>query len=173
VRPLPLSAIPKHRLDMLLAVEDPGFNRRSGVDFSTPGQGMTSMTQSLVKILYFERFKPGFAKIEQSLIARFVLHPAMSKRDQLEVFINRIGFGRSRRRPILGFADASQSFYGNNLDQISDDQFLSLVAMLMAPRDLDPIKHKAANAERVRRIKRMLAGQCKPSGLKDVQYRNC
>ena len=172
-RPVSLGSVPKRRLDMLLAVEDPGFYRHSGVDFSTPGQGMTNLTQSLVKRLYFDRFEPGFAKIEQSLIARFVLHPAMAKDDQLEVFLNYASFGRRDGRPVIGFSDAARSWYGKDLASLTDDEFLGLVAMLMAPRDLDPIRNRAANAERVRRIKLMLAGKCRPSGLKDVSYEGC
>jgi hypothetical protein len=45
--------------------------------------------------------------------------------------------------------------------------------MLMAPRELDPVRHKAANAERVGRIKRLLAGRCRPSGVFDVTYPAC
>lgn len=43
----------------------------------------------------------------------------------------------------------------------------------MAPRDYDPIRRPAANAERVRQIEAMLAGKCAPQGLRDVTYRAC
>jgi membrane carboxypeptidase/penicillin-binding protein len=85
---LSIEDIPRRRLAMLLKVENPGFYSHRGVDFSTRGAGMTSITQSLVKRFYFDEFKPGFPKLEQSLIARFVLDPAMSKRAHLESFLN-------------------------------------------------------------------------------------
>ena len=72
-RPLSLEAFGKRRTAMLLAVEDPEFWTHRGVDYATPGQGRTTMTQGLVKFLYFDHFQPGFAKIEQSLIAWAVL----------------------------------------------------------------------------------------------------
>lgn len=170
---LGLDEIGKRRLEMLIRIEDPGFRTHRGVDFTTPGAGMTSITQSLVKRFYFENFEPGFAKLEQSLIARFVLDPAMSKPAQLKAYINHSHFGWREGRPIIGLAAAARAYYGGELAQLSDRQFLSLVAMLMAPRDLNPRDHPAANAERVRRIERMLAGKCKPAGLRDVAYRAC
>jgi membrane peptidoglycan carboxypeptidase len=170
---LGLDDLGKRRVEMLIRIEDPGFRNHRGVDFSTPGAGLTSITQSLVKRFYFENFEPGFAKLEQSLIARFVLDPAMSKPAQLKAYINHSHFGWRDGRPIIGLAAAARAYYGREAGQLSDRQFLSLVAMLMAPRDLNPRVHPAANAERVRRIERMLAGKCKPAGLRDVAYRDC
>jgi membrane peptidoglycan carboxypeptidase len=172
-RPLRLEQIPLRWVVALLRVDDPGFFHHRGVDFSTPGAGMTTITQALVKRLFFDNFEPGFAKIEQSLIARFVLDPAMSKRDQLEVYFNYAYFGSDRGRDILGFAAAAEHYYHKPFAALSDREFLSLVAMGMAPRNLDPVRHPAENAERVRRIEAMLAGRCVPSGLRDVSYEDC
>ena len=170
---LALSDLPQRRIDMLLKVEDPAFYDHRGVDFSTPGAGMTTITQGLVKRFYFDRFHKGFPKIEQSLIARFVLDPAMSKDDQLKAYLNFTYLGAQGGRPVIGYAQAARTYYGRELAQLSDREFLSLVAMTIAPRDLDPVRHKAANAARVRRIEAMLAGKCRPDGFRDVQYKAC
>ena len=170
---LALAALTPKRRSMLLAVEDPGFFRHRGVDFSTPGQGKTNLTQSLVKRFYFDRFEPGFAKIEQSLIAWLVFDPALSKEGQLRAFLNHASFGHRNGRPIVGFADAARTFFGREFAQLSDRQFLSLVAMLMAPKRLDPIRNPAANAERVRRIEALLGGRCSPAEVGDVTYESC
>ena len=170
---LKLSDIPQRRVHILLKVEDPAFYSHRGVDFSTLGAGMTTITQSLVKRFYFERFQKGFPKIEQSLIARFVLNPSMPKDMQLQAFLNYSYFGSYRGRPVIGYADAARTYYGRDLAELSDREFLSLVAMGIAPNALDPIRHKQANDERVRRIEAMLAGRCKPAGLRDVTYEAC
>lgn len=162
------------RVAMLLKVEDPGFFHHHGVDFSTPGQGVTTLTQGLVKRLYFPGgFHPGFAKIEQSLIARFVLDPATSKRQQLDMALSLASFGTQQGREVIGFADAARTFYGKDLTALNDRQFLSLVAMLMAPNALDPVRHAGDNDERVRRIVALLAGRCRPRGVTDVRYPDC
>ena len=165
--------LPKQRLEMLIKVEDPGFYAHRGVDFSTPGAGMTSITQSLVKRFYFDDFEPGFAKLEQSLIARFVLDPAMPKAAQLKAYLNHSHFGWRDRRPIVGLAAAARTYYRREPAQLTDRQFLSLIAMLMSPRTLDPLRHPHANAERVRRIESMLAGRCAAQGLRDVALKAC
>ena len=172
-RPVRLKDLPPGRVAALLRVEDPGFYRHHGVDFETPGQGLTTITQSLVKHLYFERFHAGFAKIEQSLIAHFVLDPAMSKSDQLEAYINYSRLGMADGREIVGFGQAARVYYGKELGALTDREFLSLVAMNMAPETLDPRRHAAANAERVDRIQRLLAGACRPRSLFDVTYPDC
>lgn len=172
-RELPLASIPERRIAMLLAVEDPGFYRHRGIDFATPGQGMTTLTQSLAKFLYFERFTPGLAKIELMLVSRFALDPAMSKREQLEVFFNHARFGRHGGRAVTGFASAARAYYGRPFAELSDREYLGLVAMLIAPKKLDPVRNPAANADRVRRIEALLAGRCRPAGLRDVDYEAC
>ena len=63
-----LQNIPSNRVEMMLKVEDPNFYSHKGIDYSTPGAGLTTLTQALAKFLYFENFKPGFMKIEQTLI---------------------------------------------------------------------------------------------------------
>jgi membrane peptidoglycan carboxypeptidase len=170
---LQLADLSPKRREMLLKVEDPGFYRHKGFDASTPGQGRTNLTQSLVKRFYFENFQPGFAKIEQSLIARFVLDSALNKEGQLRAYLNHTYFGNFKGRPVIGFADAARTYFGRDFSELDDRQFLSLVAMLMAPNHLDPVRHAKENAERVRRIERMLAGRCAPTGVADVTYETC
>lgn len=172
-REVALASVPARRIRMLLAVEDPAFFRHRGVDFNTPGQGLTTLTQSLAKFLYFRRFTPGIAKLELMLVARFALDPALSKRDQLEIFLNHARFGTRRGRPVIGFNDAARTFYGRDLRQLTDREYLTLVAMLIAPNRLDPVRHAAANAERTRRIEALLAGRCRPRGLRDTDYEDC
>ena len=78
-----------------LGVQDPNFFQHPGWDFAS-GR-ITTITQALVKVYYFEQFRPGIAKIRQSLIARFALDPLVSKEDQLRLFINNDLSGHDRR----------------------------------------------------------------------------
>lgn len=173
-RPLALANLPMARRAMLLAVEDPGFYHHHGVDLWTPGAGWTTIPQALVKRLYFpDGFEPGFAKLEQSLIAWLVFDPAISKDEQLEIFVNYASFGRDGPRDVIGFEDAARSFYGRPVAELSDRQYLSLVAMLIGPNDLNPRANPEANAARVNRIEALVAGRCKPLNAFDVTYPAC
>lgn len=172
-RPLKLHQVSLDWQAALLTVEDPNFYGHQGLDFGTPGQGNTNLTQALVKRFYFERFRPGFLKIEQVLIARFVLSPAASKRDQLELFYNYAYLGRKDGRDVFGFPAAARAWFGRDYAALDDGQYLALVAMLIAPDRLDPIRHPGENAERVRRIKALLAARCRPLDKDDLWYRSC
>lgn len=171
-QPLSLASLSPEQKDILLKVEDPGFHGHQGIDISSPGQGMTTITQALVKLMYFKSFKPGFAKLEQSLIARLVLDRHLSKDQQLALFINHAYFGAHGGKQVYGFADASQAYFGKSFDQLSADDYIGLVSMLIGPNEFRPDNPSAYN-ERVTRIKALLAGQCKPTGVFDALYSAC
>ncbi|MBF0502269.1 MAG: transglycosylase domain-containing protein [Candidatus Riflebacteria bacterium] len=159
------------QLEILLKVEDPSFYSHNGIDITTPGAGLTTITQALVKVLYFDKFKPGIAKIKQILIAIFALNSMISKDDQLKLFLNFAYFGtNSSKEPILGFADASEYYFQLGLVNLSEDQFISLVAMLIAPNVFNPLKNAKLNSERVERIRKLVSGQYTPKGVFDVYY---
>lgn len=150
------------QLHALLAVADPHFFTHEGWDFQ--GGTMTTITQSLVKGLYFERFRPGIRKIRQSLIARFALDPQLSKQEQLRLFINTIWLGSVAGRPVEGFADGAREFYGKEFAALTFDEYLSLL-MFDRPAELNVHVNPQGNARRVRQIKRLLAGKCRRPGL--------
>ena len=169
---LALSALTPERKDILLRIEDPAFYSHKGIDISSPGQGMTTITQGLVKFLYFAPFRPGFAKIEQSLIARFVLNRHLSKDQQLALFINQAYLGKHNGKQVRGFAAASKAYFGKLFEQLSRDEFIGLVGMLIGPNIVRPDRPKAFK-ERVARIKAFLAGKCQPTGVFDPAYEGC
>lgn len=154
----PPAGLTPARLDILIKVQDPNFWTHDGVDWSAPLA--TTVTQSIVKKLYFENFRPGFAKIKQTLIARFAVGPLTSKNAQLAAFIEVNGLDVSARK-----------WFGKPLEALDDDEFLSLIATNNNPRNFAP--GTPANAERVSRIKKYLAGRCERRGLADVWLEAC
>lgn len=163
---LDLRDMTERQLNILLLVEDPAFFEHNGMDLSTPGAGMTSITQSLVKLLYFKKFKPGIAKIKQTLIAVFALDSLISKEDQLRLFINHVELGGDTK----GFEAAARKIFGKPFKALTEDEYIALVAMIIAPRTFDVERYPKRNAERVERIKRLVAGEYRPKGLCDLYY---
>ena len=161
------------RIDILLKVEDPTFYENAGYDFETPGAGATTLTQGLAKRLYFARFTPGFEKIELVLIARFALTPLATKEEILTATLATASFGRRDGTAVIGFAEAAKVWFGRDLAALTDDEYIALVAMLIGPNGLDPVDHADALAERVGRIKRLLAGACRPTGWSDAALDGC
>ena len=167
--PLKLADLSKERQAMLLAIEDPAFIRHHGVDLETPGAGMTTITQGLVKLIYFpEGFKQGIAKVRQTLIAQYALDSLVSKNDQLLLFLNICYLGNKNGQPVHGYAAAAQAYFGKSFAELTDEEFLSLVAMHIAPDNLKP--GTPENTQRVQRIHAYLAGKYQPVGLLDVDY---
>ena len=88
----------KRQTEILIKVQDPGFYNHNGMDLSTPGGGLTTITQAIVKKLYFANFKPGIAKIIQSLIAMLFIpgtfhiidHPEwnMDRTNRIKALVN-------------------------------------------------------------------------------------
>lgn len=159
-------SLPERYQEILIKVQDPGFFDHKGFDLSTPGAGWTTITQSLAKFFYFEEFKQGWRKIPQTMYARFALHPNVDKETQLDLFVNILGFGNETR----GILSASQFYYDKRPEDLSEDEFISLIAVLNNPRMLNPKDNPEANMERVRRIKRYIAGEYVPKNVFDIEY---
>lgn len=166
-------ALPPKRVAILLKVEDPTFWTNKGIDLSTPGAGMTTLSQGLGKHIFFDDFQPGFRKGELMALTRFALYPMVDKNRTLNAVIANAYFGTHRGRPVTGFAVGARAWFGKPLQQLSDREFLELEAMLVAPDQLKPRRGDAERAERVRRIERLLARQCTPTGLRDVMLEGC
>lgn len=77
-------------------MEDPGFAEHDGVDFSTPGAGLTTITQSAAKRLAFETFRPGIGKIRQTGYA-MGLESRLSKDQILALWLDTLEMGRAGR----------------------------------------------------------------------------
>ncbi len=166
----PLSEFSDWQIKALLAVEDPGFYRHRGIDLHTPGAGLTTLTQGLAKKLYFHPFKPGIRKLKLMLLARWVVDPLVSKEEQLELFVNLIFLGKSGGQSVIGLGEAARVYYGRSLAELTEQQYLSLVAMIIAPVNFHVKDHFEANAERTRRLARVVSGEYQPRGLMDLYY---
>jgi membrane carboxypeptidase/penicillin-binding protein len=160
----------KRQIDILLKVQDPGFYKHNGIDLSTPGAGLTTLTQAIVKKLYFKEFKSGIAKIKQSLIAKFVVDKLISKDDQITLFINMMYFGRVDNKPIIGLESAAKTYYKQSLRTLDEDRYISLIAMIVMPGTFHIIDHPEWNRDRVNRIRELVAGNYKPKSLMDQYY---
>ena len=169
------SVLRQDRRVILLAIEDPRFYSHAGVDLRTPGAGWTTITQGLVKVYGYGGFVPGilhWRKLEQSLTA-LVVNRRIPKDVQLAMFIDGAYMGTWRGKEVDGFDNAARVYFGRSLETLDDSQYLAIVAMLPGPDDLHVLARPDRNAERVHRIERLLAGECRPAGWRDVYYEDC
>jgi len=159
-------------LAILLTVEDPNFADHAGVDFSTPGAGATTITQSVSKRLAFKKFHPGIGKIRQTGYA-IGLESRLSKEQILALWLDTLEMGEGPEGWMTGFHRASSAIYGRPPAELSKTEFTRLVAVLIAPAAYKLRENDAALNERVGRIERLVAGACVPEGLGDVWLEGC
>jgi membrane peptidoglycan carboxypeptidase len=165
-----LSDLSRERKKMLITIADPRFYTHHGVDLKKPGARMTTLTQSLVKFLYYPNgFHPGIAKFRQSLIAKYALNSIVSKDDQLLLFLNICYLGHENDQAVNGFANGARVYFGKEFASISDDEFLTLIAMLSGPNNFKP--GSTANMEKIKSIKLTLSGKYPSTGYNDEQHR--
>ena len=108
-----------------------------------------------------------------SLLIALVFNRQVEKQKQLLVFINSAYFGNYNGSEVIGFKAATRVYFKKEWSEITRDEFISLVAMLVGPNEFDVVVQPGKNRDRVGRIKRLLEGQCKPIGLADVFYQRC
>ena len=161
------------QIETLLKIQDPGFYEHDGVDGRTLGSGQTTITQSLVKRFFFKKFKPGFAKIEQTLIAKYAVDPAIDKASQITAFINITPMGKCGGASITGFTPAALCYYQQPITDLSRDDYIGLVAILIGPTTYNPVARPDAHRKRVNRLKKYLNGDCLPINAHDVYYTAC
>ena len=81
-----------------------------------------------------------------------------------------MNFGSLDGKPVIGMEQAAQSYYDTSVKQLTEDAYISLIAMIVAPRTFHIRHHPEWNAERARRIKKVTSGAYKPKGLMDQYY---
>lgn len=167
---LKLHDLTQRQIDILLAVQDPSFESHHGIDLFTPGAGLTTITQAIAKKLFFVDFRPGIGKIKQTLIAVFALDSFLSKNDQLNLFINVMYLGGHNGKPVIGFKKAAQTYFNKDFKLLTENEYISLVAMLVAPNTFHVLRRPKRNSQRALRIKKLVSGEYKPQGLMDQYY---
>ncbi|APX13215.1 transglycosylase domain-containing protein [Tateyamaria omphalii] len=160
------------RLRPLILVQDPGFLDHGGVDLSTAGAGLTTISQSLSKRLGFEEFRPGIGKIRQTGFA-IGLEDRLNKVQILALWLDTVEMGRGPEGWMTGFFQASESIYGRALGELNNQEYHRLLAVLIAPGQFRLLEADGALDERASRISRLLSGDCSPDGQGGVWLDGC
>lgn len=167
---LELDDLTDKQREALLKIQDPNFYHHKGYDFETPGTGLTTLSQGLVKMYYFENFKAGLPKIQQTLIARYAFDPLTPKDTTLKLFINEVYLGGYNGTSIHGLENGAEFYFNKPFKDLNWEEYLSLIAMIRAPATFNYNQQKEANLLRVARIKNYLSGEYIPEDNSDWLY---
>jgi membrane peptidoglycan carboxypeptidase len=101
------------------------------------------------------------------------LESRLSKQQILALYLNTVWMGRGPNGPMAGYFATSSTIYGKQPSALSNREFMTLVAVPIAPRELTLAHPNQQLLERVTRIERLLQKRCRPTGLRDVWLDGC
>lgn len=160
------------QLEAYLQVEDPAFFDHSGVDLSSPSGGATTISQSLAKRLAFKDFRRGIGRIRQTAYA-VALENELDKTEILALALDLAPMGTKDGQWITGVHTASQAFFASPVADLDRRDYLSLIAVMIAPGDLRVSAPDLALERRVARIDRLIRGECVPTSNSDIWLNGC
>lgn len=147
--PVPITAVPQHFIDALVAQEDSRFFKHDGVDYiglaravwlnfqaGEVTQGASTITQQLARQTFNLLEKSYKRKILEAFIAQRI-EKHFSKPEILELYLNRIFFGLN----FYGVQAASVGYFGKDVKELSIEESATIVGLIKSPNNIQPIKH--------------------------------
>ena len=144
--PVPLAEIPAHLRNAVIAIEDRRFWRHSGVDPRgtarafvqnlLPGhriEGGSTISQQLVKNLYFFGRKRTFARKGAEAVLTLGVERLNSKEEILASYLNTAYFGRG----VYGVQAAARSYFHTDVSRITLSEAAYLAGLIHAPAAYD------------------------------------
>lgn len=147
---VPLESMPEHLIQAFLVTEDRTFFAHPGISFrgilrsivvnlysGKKVQGASTITQQLVRLLFFDAKKTFSRKFKEQVYA-ILVERQWSKEQILEAYLNNVYFGYG----IYGVQAASQRFWGKDVADITLDQAAVLASIMKSPQKYSPIHAK-------------------------------
>lgn len=145
--PIPLEIIPETVIQAFLAAEDWYFFEHYGLSWrgiarsllinlvkGRKAQGASTITQQLVRLLFFDNAKTYTRKIKEQ-ICTLLVEMQFTKEYILETYLNNIYFGAG----IYGVEAAAQRFWGKSITDVTLDQAATLAGIICAPNRYCPL----------------------------------
>lgn len=146
-KPINLAALPPHVINAFLAAEDHTFFSHPGISIrgiirstlvnlsrGKKVQGASTITQQLVKLLFFDLRRTYERKIKEQILS-LVVEKQFSKEHILETYLNHVFFGCG----IYGIEAASQRFWGKHACELTYAQAATLAGILRSPTRYCPL----------------------------------
>ena len=147
--PVPITDVPQHFIDALVAQEDSRFFKHDGVDYiglsravwlnfraGEVTQGASTITQQLARQTFKLLEKSYKRKILEAFLAQRV-EKHFSKSEILELYLNRIFFGAN----FYGVQAAAHGYFGKDVKELTIEESATIVGLIKSPNNIQPIKH--------------------------------
>ncbi len=147
--PVPVTDVPQHFIDALVAQEDSRFFKHDGVDYigllravkenivaREVTQGASTITQQLARQTFKLLERSYKRKILEAFIAQRI-EKHFSKAEILELYLNRIFFGVN----FYGVQAAARGYFGKDVKELTVEESATIVGLIKSPNNIQPIKH--------------------------------
>lgn len=154
--PVDGARLPQHVINAFISAEDWDFFSHSGISwkgiirsiavniyYGRKAQGASTITQQLVKLLFFDSQKTFTRKIKEQLYALLV-EQQLTKEQILHTYLNHVCFGCG----IYGIEAASQRFWGKHAHEISVEQACTLAGIIRSPARYCPLVYPLSAQKR-------------------------
>jgi penicillin-binding protein 1A len=154
--PVCLNRLPVYVIQAFIAAEDHAFFEHHGISWRGIVrsffinlyhwkfvQGASTITQQLVKLLFFDSKKTFSRKIKEQVLAVLV-ERQYSKEQILETYLNYVYFGCG----IYGIEAASQRFWNKSASQLTIDEAALLAAIVKSPGSYCPLLYPLSAQKR-------------------------
>jgi membrane peptidoglycan carboxypeptidase len=128
-----IDALPGHVPAAFLVVVDPDFHERDKLVVET---GHTTMSRDLVRQVH-RLDAPMDGRARELLMAPLLEHH-LSRRQLLELYLNRVYLGREGEWPVFGVLHAAREYYGKEPQELTLAEAATLAGMLLTPRIENP-----------------------------------
>ncbi|HEV8237978.1 MAG TPA: PBP1A family penicillin-binding protein [Thermoanaerobaculia bacterium] len=159
-RPVRLAELPRHVVAAVLAAEDGGYFRHSGVapvgiaraaweDVRSREvrQGGSTITQQLVKNLFLGTQRTLGRKLREAVLAMLV-EARFGKERVLEAYLNEIYWGSAGGANLHGLGAASLAYFGKEPRELTLAEAATLAGMIQSPAGYSPLADPAAARQR-------------------------
>lgn len=153
---VPITEIPPHVRQALLAIEDSAFYRHSGVDYAGllraawsnvaaggHAQGGSTITMQVARLFFLSNEKTYRRKIMEVLLA-YKLERAYDKDKLLELYMNQAYLGQRA----YGFAAAASVYFDKTLAELTLAEGAMLAGLPKAPSAYNPIANRERAVQR-------------------------
>ena len=176
--PIPLNKISDNLKHAVIAAEDHDFYGHDGINFFSvvraimvdvaaghPVQGGSTISQQLVKNLYFEGKKRNIADKFQEAFMAIDMEKRYSKETILEGYLNHVYFGNG----VYGAQRASEYYFAKKPDNLNIAESCYLAALVNRPSELSLIQNRPKAIARQQMILDSMQ-QLRFASDKEVQY---
>ena len=153
--------IPQNLVHAVIAIEDRRFFEHSGIDYwrilgamrndifhlHRYREGASTLTQQLARGFFLTPEQTYSRKAREAIIS-IILEHRFNKQQIFAMYANEISLGQIGSFSIVGFGEASQDYFGKDVNQLDLAQCAMLAGIIQSPSRLNPFHHPERAMER-------------------------